>query len=361
MVWLKVDLQYFAADEKTEKATPKKREDTRKKGQVPKSQDVNTGFLLLLIFGTLFLLGGYMEGTLKGMYKMAFNEYIHKDLSQEQTHAMFVEMTMEISKIIAPIMGVAIVAGVASNLLQVGIMFTGEPLKMDLKKLDPIKGAKRIFSARALVELLKSLLKISMVGVITFAIIWVNKDQMMMMSQKSVGDALTFFGTITTVMGLASALALLILSVLDYTYQKYDHEKNIRMSKKDIKDEHKNIEGDPQIKAKIKEKQRQMSAARMMSEVPDADVVITNPTHYAIAIKYDEAKSDAPYVVAMGVDFIALKIKEVAKSNNVVTVENRSLARALYQHSEIDQPIDEQFYKAVAEVLAYVYQLERKM
>ncbi|MEC3886068.1 flagellar biosynthesis protein FlhB [Halobacillus sp. HZG1] len=361
MVWLKLDLQYFAADEKTEKATPKKREDTRKKGQVPKSQDVNTGFLLLLIFGTLFLLGGYMEGTLKGMYKVAFNEYIHKDLSQEQTHAMFVEMTMEITKIIAPIMGVAVVAGIASNLLQVGIMFTAEPLKMDLKKLDPIKGAKRIFSARALVELLKSLLKISMVGVITFAIIWVNKDQMMMMSQKSVESALAFFGTITTIMGLASALALLILSVLDYTYQKYDHEKNIRMSKKDIKDEHKNMEGDPQIKAKIKEKQRQMSAARMMSEVPDADVVITNPTHYAIAIKYDEAQSDAPYVVAMGVDFIALKIKEVAKSNNVVTVENRPLARALYQHSEIDKPIDEQFYKAVAEVLAYVYQLERKM
>ncbi|MBN9652863.1 flagellar biosynthesis protein FlhB [Halobacillus sp. GSS1] len=361
MVWLKLDLQYFAADEKTEKATPKKREDTRKKGQVPKSQDVNTGFLLLLIFGTLFLLGGYMEGTLKGMYKVAFNEYIHKELSQEQTHAMFVEMTMEITKIIAPIMGVAVVAGIASNLLQVGIMFTAEPLKMDLKKLDPIKGAKRIFSARALVELLKSLLKISMVGVITFAIIWVNKDQMMMMSQKSVESALAFFGTITTIMGLASALALLILSVLDYTYQKYDHEKNIRMSKKDIKDEHKNMEGDPQIKAKIKEKQRQMSAARMMSEVPDADVVITNPTHYAIAIKYDEAQSDAPYVVAMGVDFIALKIKEVAKSNNVVTVENRPLARALYQHSEIEKPIDEQFYKAVAEVLAYVYQLERKM
>ncbi|MGR9050138.1 flagellar biosynthesis protein FlhB [Halobacillus faecis] len=361
MVWLKLDLQYFAADEKTEKATPKKREDTRKKGQVPKSQDVNTGFLLILIFGTLFLLGDYMKGTLKGLYKVAFNEYIHKDLSQEQTHAMFVEMTMEISKIIAPVMGVAVVAGIASNLLQVGVMFTGEPLKMDLKKLDPIKGAKRIFSARALVELLKSLLKISMVGVITFAIIWVNKDQMMMMSQKSVEDALSFFGTITTIMGLASALALLILSVLDYTYQKYDHEKNIRMSKKDIKDEHKNMEGDPQIKAKIKEKQRQMSAARMMSEVPDADVVITNPTHYAIAIKYDEAKSDAPYVVAMGVDFIALKIKEVAKSNDVVTVENRPLARALYQHSEIDQPIDEQFYKAVAEVLAYVYQLERKM
>lgn len=361
MLWIKLDLQYFAADEKTEKATPKKQQDTRKKGQVPKSQDVNTGFLLLFVFGALFLFGDYMKGTMIGMYKLAFNEHIHRDLTEAQTHSIFVEMTVEITKIIAPIMGVAVVAGIASNLLQVGVMFTGEPLKADLKKLDPIKGAKRIFSARALVELLKSLLKISMVGVITFAIIWVNKDQMMMMSQKSVDVALAFFGTITIIMGLASALALLILSVLDYTYQRYDHEKNIRMSKKDIKDEHKNMEGDPQIKAKIKEKQRQMSAARMMSEVPGADVVITNPTHYAIAIKYDETKADAPMVVAMGVDFLALKIKEIAKSHDVVTVENRPLARALYQHSEIDRPIDEQFFKAVAEVLAYVYQLEKSM
>ncbi|KHE71975.1 flagellar biosynthesis protein FlhB [Halobacillus sp. BBL2006] len=361
MLYLRLDLQYFAADEKTEKATPKKRQDTRKKGQVPKSQDVNTGFLLLLVFGTLYLLGGPMKNVMTGMYEHAFQEYIHWEVTENHVHMVFSEMTWEISKVIAPVMGVAIVAGVASNLLQVGIMFTAEPLKMDLKKIDPIQGAKKIFSARALVELVKSLLKISMVGAITFAIIWVNKNDMMMMSQKSLEGALDFFGTTTILMGLASALALLILSVLDYTYQRYDHEKNIRMSKKDIKDEHKNIEGDPQIKAKIKEKQRQMSASRMMSEVPDADVVITNPTHYAIAVKYDENKFDAPYVVAKGVDFVAQKIKEVAKANNVITVENRPLARALYQQSELDRPIDEDYYKAVAEILAYVYQLEKKM
>ncbi|MBH0229288.1 flagellar biosynthesis protein FlhB [Halobacillus yeomjeoni] len=361
MLYLKLDLQYFAADEKTEKATPKKRQDTRKKGQVPKSQDVNTGFLLLLVFGALFLLGAPMKATMTGMYEHAFQEYIHWDLTENHVHTIFTEMTWEISKVVAPIMGVAIIAGVTSNLIQVGVMFTGEPLKMDLKKLDPIKGAKKIFSARAIVELVKSLLKITMVGSITFAIIWVNKDQMMMMSQKSIEGALSFFGTITIIMGLASALALLVLSVLDYTYQRYDHEKNIRMSKKDIKDEYKNIEGDPQIKAKIKEKQRQMSASRMMSEVPEADVVITNPTHFAIAIKYDESKSEAPIVVAKGVDFIAQKIKEIAKANDVITVENRPLARALYKNSELDHPIEEQYFQAVAEILAYVYQLEKKM
>ncbi|MCP3031210.1 flagellar biosynthesis protein FlhB [Halobacillus sp. A1] len=361
MSYMKLDLQFFAADEKTEKATPKKRGDSRKKGQVPKSQDVNTGFLLLMVFGGLYLFGGQMQVSLTEMYSKTFQEYIHWELTTESTAAVFLEITVEMAKILAPIMGIAIVAGIASNLVQIGILFTGEPMKFDLKKMDPIKGAKRIFSARAIVELIKSLLKISIVGLITFAIIWVNKDQMMLMSQKSVEDALVFFGNITIIMGLASGLALLMLSTLDYVYQRYDHEKNIRMSKKDLKDEHKNIEGDPLIKSKIKEKQRQMSAARMMSEVPDADVVITNPTHFAIAVKYDEKVSDAPIVVAKGVDFVAQKIKEVAKANEVMMVENRPLARALYQSSELDRPIDEQFFKAVAEILAYVYRLEKKV
>ncbi|UOQ43040.1 flagellar biosynthesis protein FlhB [Halobacillus salinarum] len=358
---LKLNLQYFAADEKTEKATPKKRQDTRKKGQVPKSQDVNTGFLLLMVFGLLFLMGGSLKGTLTGMFEHTFQEYISWEVTENQVYDVFVESLLEISKVVVPIMGIAIVAGVTSNLLQVGVMFTGEPLKMDLKKIDPIQGAKKIFSARALVELVKSLLKITVVGTITFSIIWMNKETMMEVSQMSIDGALAFFGRTTILMGLASALALLLLSVLDYSYQKYDHEKNIRMSKKDIKDEHKNIEGDPQIKSKIKEKQRQMAASRMMSEVPEADVVITNPTHFAIAVKYDEEKFDAPYVVAKGVDFLALKIKEVAKAHEIVTVENRPLARALYQKSDIDQPIDEEFYKAVAEILAYVYRIQKKV
>ncbi|SIS37597.1 flagellar biosynthesis protein FlhB [Salimicrobium flavidum] len=358
---LQLDLQYFAADEKTEEATPKKKQDSRKKGQVAKSQDVNTGFLLLLTFGALYLTGPLLKDTALTMFEQAFTEYIHLEVTEFTVGRVLNEMTIEISKALAPIMGIAVVAGIASNLVQVGVMFTGEPLKIDPKKLNPIQGFKRIFSARAIVELIKSLLKITMVGAITFSIIWINKNEMVMAAQKSVDAALSFFGNVSMVMGLASALALLILSIIDYTYQKYDHEKNIRMSKKDVKDEHKNMEGDPQIRAKIKEKQRQMSAARMMSEVPDADVVITNPTHYAVAIKYDEEKSDAPFVVAKGVDFVALKIREVAKANDVVTVENRGLARGIYAQTDIDQPIDEDFFQAVAEVLAYVYKLQKKV
>lgn len=356
---LKLDLQFFAG-EKTEKATPKKRQDSRKKGQVAKSQDINTAFLLLFCFLILFLFGGFMKDSMTALYSHAFTEYIQWNVTENTVHQVFIESTIETAKMLAPIILIAIIAGLAANFMQIGFLFTTEPLKFDLKKIDPIKGAKKIFSIRALVELLKSLLKIVFIGVITFAVIWMYKDDMMMLSFKNVDSALAFFGKVTIIMGMAATIALLFLAVFDYAYQRYDFEKNIKMSKQDIKDEYKNIEGDPLIKSKIKEKQRQMATRRMMSEVPAADVVITNPTHFAIAIKYEEAKASAPYVVAKGVDHLAFRIKEIARKNNVMTVENRPLARALYDAIEIGDVIPEEFYQAVAEILAYVYRMEKR-
>lgn len=360
MMKLRLDLQYFAG-EKTEKATPKKRQDERKKGRVAKSQDVNTAILLLFCFIILYVLGAFMKNSMLSLYEFTFTEYIHWDLTIHSVMQLFREGIIQMALIVTPIMIVALIAGFAANLLQVGFLFTTEPLKFDLKKIDPIKGAKRIFSIRALVELLKSFLKIIFIGVITFSIIWMYKDDMMMLSMKPVESAISFFGQMTIVMGIAATIALLLLSILDYVYQRYDFEKNIRMSKQDIKDEHKNVEGDPLIRSKIKEKQRQIATRRMMSEVPSADVVITNPTHYAIAIRYDETKASAPIVVAKGTGYLAQKIKEIAKSHDVITVENKSLARALYRTVEVDEVIPEQFYQAVAEILAYVYQLEKKV
>ena len=359
-IQLKLNLQFFAG-EKTEKATPKKRQDSRKKGQVAKSQDINTTFLLFFCFLFLFIFGGNMRSSLETLFKTSFTEYIKWDLTENNLHLIFVEGTMEMAKIIGPIMGIAVIAGLAANFTQIGFLFTVEPLKMDLKKLDPIQGAKKIFSIRALVELLKSLFKITLIGGITFWIIWMYKDNMMMLSFKTVESALAFFGKSTIIMGFAATLALLAIAVFDYTYQKFDYEKNIKMSKQDIKDEYKNMEGDPLIKSKIKEKQKQMAARRMMSEVPTADVVITNPTHYAIAIKYDESKASAPLVVAKGVDHLALKIREIAKHNGVMQVENRQLARTLYSAIDIGNSIPEEYFQAVAEVLAYVYRIEKKV
>lgn len=356
---LKLDIQYFAG-EKTEKATPKKRQDERKKGKVAKSQDVNTAILLLFSFSILFIFGGMMKESMMTLYRQTFTEFIHWDLTENSVHQIFSGASIEVAKMLAPIVLIVIVAGLASNLVQVGFLFTTEPLKFDLKKIDPIQGAKRIFSIRAIVELLKSLLKIVFIATVTFAIIWNFKDEMMMMAFKDIEGALSFFGKTTIIMGISATIALLFLSVFDYAYQRYDFEKNMRMSKQDIKDEHKNIEGDPLIKSKIKEKQRQMAMRRMMSEVPTADVVITNPTHYAVAIKYDEDKAAAPYIVAKGTDQIALKIREIAKKNDVVTVENRPLARSLYSEAEIGDLIPEHFFKAIAEILAYVYRLNNR-
>lgn len=358
-MYLKLDLQFFAG-EKTEKATPKKREDERKKGRVAKSQDVNTALLLLFCFILLAVLGSFMKNNMLDLYAHTFSEYIHWDIDIQSTMEIAYEVMIQFAKIVIPIMLIAVIISVAANLLQVGFLFTAEPLKFDLKKIDPIQGAKRIFSIRAIVELLKSLFKIVFIGTITFSIIWIFKDDMMMVAFKDVESAIGFFGRMTIIMGIASTIALILLAVLDYMYQKYDFEKNIRMSKQDIKDEHKNIEGDPLIKSKLKEKQRQIAMRRMMAEVPKADVVITNPTHYAIAIKYDEAIASAPYVIAKGTDDVALKIKEIAKNADVLTIENKPLARSLYNEVELNEIIPEQFYQAVAEILAFVYQMEKR-
>ena len=360
MEWLSLDLQLFAG-EKTEKATPKKRQESRKKGQVAKSADVNTAFLLIFIFLLLLFIGGFMRDKMIDIFTHSFQEYLLINVTVESVHRLFLEILSEVAIVVGPIMLIAIVAGVAANLMQIGFLFSIESIQMKINKIDPIQGFKRIYSIRAIVEMLKSILKIIFVGAVTFTVIWLQLEEILLLSQLSVGSALVYLGKLTIQMGLSAAFALLFLSVLDYLYQKYDHEKNIKMSKQDIKDEYKKSEGDPLIKSKIKQKQREMAMQRMMQEVPKADVVITNPTHYAIALKYDEDKMDAPYVVAKGVDFVAQKIKELAKENSIATVENRPLARALYSQTEIGDAVPEEFFKAVAEILAFVYRLKQKV
>ncbi|MGO4887765.1 flagellar biosynthesis protein FlhB [Anaerobacillus sp. MEB173] len=360
MAYLSLDLQYFS-QEKTEKATPKKKEETRKKGQVAKSTDVNTALSLLLVFFILWFIGGYVGNHLLELFQHTFQEYLLLDVTERTIEMVFLELVMETAIVISPILLIALIAGILSSYIQVGFLFAPEAIKMKLSKIDPIKGFKRIFSVRAIVELLKSLLKITLVGIVAFTILWLNIDSILILSQKSVGTALIEIGQLTVMIGIACALMLLILSVPDYLYQKYDHEKQIRMSKQDIKDEHKKSEGDPLIKSKRKQKQMQMAMQRMMQEVPKADVVITNPTHFAVALKYEGDKMEAPIIVAKGVDYLALKIKGIAKSNNVITVENRPLARALYSQADIGDQVPEDLFKAVAEVLAYVYRLKNKV
>ncbi|SDN28556.1 flagellar biosynthesis protein FlhB [Alkalicoccus daliensis] len=359
-MFLKLDLQFFA-QEKTEKASPKKRKDSRTKGQVAKSTDVNTAFILMFVFLLLWLSGSFITGKMFDMVTFTFTDYLLMELNEENLRSMFLTFTMQGIIATAPVMLAAGVAGVASNLLQVGVLFAPEAIKAKLEKIDPIKGFKRIFSVRALVEFLKSMLKIALVGLVTGAVMWFFIDDLLRLGLYSIYDGMILIGNMIIIMGLAVGFLLIFLAILDYMYQKYDFEKNIRMSKQDMKDEYKKAEGDPLIKSKIKEKQRQMAMSRMMQEVPKADVVITNPTHYAIALKYDDHNMEAPVITAMGVDYIAVKIKNTAKNNNIVMVENRPLARALYAQTKIGDQVPEDLFKAVAEVLAYVYRMQRKI
>ena len=358
---LRIDLQYFAG-EKTEKATPKKRQDSRKKGQVLKSPDVTSAIVLLSIFLFLFFFAGFLRSEIYSFFSVAFTKYmLVETLTIESVILIFTDILIEMAVIVLPIMLVAVVAAIAGNLFQFGLLFTTEPLKFDLKKIDPIKGLKRIVSIKAIVELLKSIMKIAFIGSVTTLILWMNIEQVLSLSFKSAWDTLSTIGWLTGMMGIAASFVLLFISVLDFFYQRFDYEKNLKMSKQDIKDEHKNSDGDPIIKSRIRQRQREMAMRRMMQEVPTADVVITNPTHFAIALKYDDASMDAPTVVAKGADFVAQKIKLIAKENDVVMVENRELARAMYDQVEIGQKIPDEFFKAIAEVLAYVYRIKQKI
>ncbi|MGE7917875.1 flagellar biosynthesis protein FlhB [Viridibacillus sp. NPDC093762] len=361
MQYIRLDLQFFAG-EKTEKATPKKRLDARKKGQVLKSQDVTSAIVLLSVF--LFLLFGAasMRDSIMAFFKQTFSRYLLvESISISSVMEVYKEVMIEMAFVLLPIMVIAVIASLAGNFLQFGLLFTTESLKFDLKKIDPIKGLKRMFSMRAIIELLKSVLKITFIGSVTTVILLMNIDDVLSLSFKSPWVTLITVGKLTVIMGIAASFTLFCVAILDYFYQKFDYEKNLKMSKQDIKDEYKNTEGDPLIKSKIKQRQREMAMRRMMSEVPKADVVITNPTHYAIALQYDDESMDAPKVVAKGTDFIAQKIKLIAKENDVVMVENRPLARAMYDQVEVGGRIPDEFFKAVAEVLAYVYRIKRKI
>lgn len=357
---LVLDLQFFAG-EKTEKATPQKRQESKRKGQVAKSPEVAAAMIMLGGILLLYFTGGWMLEGILAMFRMNLTQFFHWDLTPASTRTLLEQMSFEGLKIMVPMALIGLIFGFLGNYIQIGPIFSTDPLMVKLERIDPIKGAKRIFSVRALVELAKSLLKISIIGTAAFLVLWLAREELFLLSQQSIPHALSFVGGLVVQMGLTASIILLCLSVLDYIYQKYEFEKGIKMSKQDIKDEYKKAEGDPLIKQKIKEKQRNMSMNRMIQDLPNADVLITNPTHYAIAIKYDAETMEAPQVIAMGKDHLALKIKEKAKELDIVIMENKPLARALYAQVEVGDYVPEDLFMAVAEVLAYIYRLKGKI
>ena len=349
------------AGEKTEKATPKRRTEERKKGNIFLSQEVVTIFTLL---GTVYSLKLMMPSNMRTLEESIrqFSDIASTmtELSFGQLSSFFVSLLIVFAQVaIVPLM-VCVLAAVISTMFQTRLLFSSKAFSFKAERIDPLKGMKKIFSMRSFVELLKSLLKISIVLYVIYSVI---KKELLLMPQMmymTFDQSLSRTGSIIMSIITKAGIAFIFVAGADYLYQWWQYEKNMRMSKQEIKDEYKQTEGDPQIKSRIRAMQQQRAKQRMIQNVPTADVVIKNPTHYAIAIKYDQDKSSAPRVIAKGVDSLALRIIAVAEENNVYVMENKPLARALYESVDLDSEIPERFYRAVAEVLAFVYSLKKK-
>lgn len=353
------DLQFFAG-EKTEQATPKKRQEARKKGQVVKSQELTTAFLLLGVFTTLHTLGANLFDQLGRFMAFWFSQLSRTELTVNTVSVLFTNTILVMGQILFPIFLVAILIGILVNFVQVGAFFQLDLIKPKFDRLNPINGFKRIFSTRALAELAKSLLKLTIVFSIAYVTIKSAAPSLLLLWDMEVPAALRYVESVIFGVAWRIGLALLALAVFDYFYQRWEYERNLRMSKQELKDEYKEVEGDPQIKSKMRQRARQMAMQRMMQAVPEADVVITNPTHIAVALQYEPKKMEAPVVLAMGQGYLAEKIKKIAKEHRVAIVENKPLAQTLFKTAEIGEAIPAELYQAVAEVLAFVYNLRKR-
>jgi flagellar biosynthetic protein FlhB len=347
--------------QKTEEPTQKKLDDARKKGQVGFSREV-TSFLLLFgfVLFLVWLLPSIMKDTAVMLKPFIENSYSTKVNSDTIIYISADVLKNAFALFAIPLLGVVIIAFV-SSFMQNGIIFSFESVTPKLEKISPLKGLKRMFSLRSLVEFLKGIGKISMIAIVGVMAVYPELVILEQVHTYSLQDMLLLLMELAERVLIGACIIMFMVAGLDYSYQKFEYIKNLRMSKQDIKDEYKQSEGNPEIKAKLRQIRMERAQQRMMAAVPQADVVITNPTHFAIALKYDPQIMDAPMCVAKGQDHIALKIKEVAKDNNVPTIENKPLARALFAAVKIDEPIPLEHYKAVAEIIGYVYKLKGKM
>ncbi len=364
---LELNLQFFAegeGGEKTEPATQKKLDDARKEGQVAKSKEIASGLGLIALFFLLKFWIGNMGTQFLGVFGNVYNQIpVATRLSNGNPPAtvakqIFTYAILRVVVILAPVFIVGYLVSFLSDYVQVQWKPTAKPLMPKLNKINPLSGLKRIFSVNTVVELIKSIAKIALIAYVAYSYLVDRQNQLFLLYDLPMLQAVQFIGETVINLGIRISLIYMLIAVADYAYQKVKFSKDMRMTKQEVKEEFKNQEGNPEIKGKIRQKMREASQRRMMQNLPQADVVITNPTHYAVAIKYDKDVALAPIVVAKGADYLAQKIKEVARENKVEIVENKPLARMLYANVNVDDQIPPELYSAVAEVLAYVYHLQ---
>lgn len=349
------------ADERTEEATPKRREDERKKGNISRSQDMTSALTIIAAVGLLFAIAPMIMEKLKNLLYYTCTHLNPDEIEVSDIIVIFAPYAKITGEILLPfLLGLMVITALIMR-MQVGAMFSTEKIKPKMDKLTPssiVKGLKKIlnpFEPKNLVEMTKSVLKMAIVGYCGFSTVMGRKDELLGLLGVDIPTAFAVLASILTQMVINICLAMLIIGFIDKKYQDYEFNKSIKMTKQEIKDEWKNMDGDPLIKSKIRSAQMQFMKQKMMSAVPNADVVIANPTHFSIALKYDKDIAPAPMVVAKGVDYMAFKIREIAKANGVPIVENKPLARSLYKLVQVDHVIPADLYVAVAEVLAFVY------
>lgn len=350
----------FANEEKTEEATPKKKSEARKKGQIARSKDVGLAITMVTCTLVILLLSGMIVGNLKDTMVYFLQSGMLQDINEMSIKSIVLTVLMKAGLCILPVVVPIMIAGIVASLMQTGFLLTGEPLKPKFSKLNPISGFKNMFSKKSFVDLLKNLAVVTVIGFIGFLYVRDNYDKILQISNTYLPSLGGQVQDLVVGIFFQVSVVLVIIAAADYFVQFKFHQKDLRMTKQEIKEEYKQMEGDPQIKSKIKQKQREMATRRMMASVADATVVITNPTHLSIALKYEEGNNEAPKVVAKGADLVALKIKEVAKENDVPIMENKPLARMIYEQVDIDREVPQEMYQAVAEILAMVYKLKNK-
>ncbi|HSA07387.1 MAG TPA: flagellar biosynthesis protein FlhB [Candidatus Gastranaerophilales bacterium] len=350
------------SDERTEKATPKRRAKARSDGQVSKSQDLSSSVTLLVGLYVLFMYMPFIFDRFKTISITIFTDLNPDLITKANIWAFLGKYINEIFVILMPIMAVMVAAGIAINYYQVGPLFSMKAIQPDPSKLSPSKmimGFKKFFQLKSFVEFLKSLLKLIIISGVGFSVIDKHKYELIALLGAEAEPGMVVLGQITIELITQICIVLLILGIIDKKYQDYEYEKSIKMTKHEIKDERKNAEGDPKIKRHIRKAQMQFAMQRMAGAIPTADVIIANPTHYAVALRYDTSKAPAPQVVAKGVDYVAFKIREIAEANNIPVVENPPLARTLYKIVPLDGMVPAELYVAVAEVLAFVYRTSK--
>lgn len=347
-------------ENKTEDATPKKLQDAKKKGQIAKSGDLNgaSGFFIFTILITS--LGNYLLQNSYTYMKLSIARTPSTDITERFLRNIFLDDLVSAIRMLLPFFAVAMVVGIIANLIQVGFIFTVEPLKPNIKKLNPIEGFKNMFSKKTFLTLIKNLMKLVLIFYLAYKTLSTEFVRILNTGNIGTEKLFPFFLEFIKDISIDIAIVMFLLGIMDYVLERQEWKKNLRMSKQDIKDEHKQMEGDPEIKGKRKQKQREISMGRMIQDMEDSTVVITNPTHLSVVLKYDSEKDKAPLVTAKGADHLAKKIREKAKEYKIPIIENKPLARTMYKDVDIGDTVPTELYQAIAEVLALVYDIERK-